>query len=104
MRCGSVRAHTRHVHHLVPLRDLGIQIGPELGGRNSVYFELSDDLARNYCILVKRIHGTHSMVAICNDDLAIFFIPYQKERGKLMARENLFSILLHVRIADPQQG
>jgi hypothetical protein len=43
------------------------------------------------------------MVAIGNDDLAEFFDPYEKERGKPLARENLFSILLHVRIADSQQ-
>ncbi len=44
------------------------------------------------------------MVAICNDDLAIASIPYQEERGKLMTRENLFSIVLHMRITDSQQG
>ena len=44
------------------------------------------------------------MVAICNDDLAVVSIPQQKERGNRVARENFCSILLHVRIADSQQG
>lgn len=53
MRRGSICKYTGYKRYLVPLRDLAIQISPELGGRSAAYFELSDNLAGNYCILVK---------------------------------------------------
>ncbi len=40
----------------------------------------SNDLARNYSVLIKRIDRAQPMIAICNDHFAVLGISDQQQR------------------------
>src|SRR5580698_5139686 len=64
---------------------------------------LLDDFARNDRVLIKRVNGAHSVIAIRDDELAVDWVSDEEERRKLLSGRKFYLVLVHVRVGWAQQ-